>query len=179
MRAVGRGFWGVLLVVGCFAGAPAAAQDEPSTQPDLSRIEQLKALDSNGSGGLEPQIVPQDLLGDEGVAVERRALAAYYQYRIDGYQHRARVFRWQLLSSRIIFVLVIFLVLVGVYFSWLQFRLAMKAGPGAGAPAETTFEASTSGFKVSSPVLGVIILAVSLAFFYLYLIHVYPIVDSL
>jgi hypothetical protein len=105
-------------------------------------------------------------------------LAAYYQYRVDGYQHRQRVFGWQLLSTKIIFVMVILLVLIGVYFSWLQFRTAMKAGE-LGEAQETTFEASTSGFKVSSPVLGVIILAISLAFFYLYLVHVYPIVDSL
>jgi hypothetical protein len=34
---------------------------------------------------------------------------------------------------------------------------------------------STAGLKVSSPVLGVIILVISLAFFYLYLVYVYPI----
>jgi hypothetical protein len=47
-----------------------------------------------------------------------------------------------------------------------------KAGPEA---TSTTLEASATGIKLSSPVLGVIILALSLAFFYLYLVHVYPI----
>jgi len=32
---------------------------------------------------------------------------------------------------------------------------------------------------VSSPVLGVVILVISLAFFYLYLVHVYPISELL
>jgi hypothetical protein len=39
----------------------------------------------------------------------------------------------------------------------------------------TEIEASLQGFRVSSPVLGVIILALSFLFFYLYLKYVYPI----
>ena len=39
----------------------------------------------------------------------------------------------------------------------------------------TELEASVKGIKVSSPVLGVIILVISLLFFYLYLAFVYPI----
>jgi hypothetical protein len=42
----------------------------------------------------------------------------------------------------------------------------------------TSIEAGKSGFKISSPVLGVIILTLSLAFFYLYLVHVYPVSDT-
>src|SRR5262245_50335480 len=41
----------------------------------------------------------------------------YMEYRISGYQHRRDVFKWQLYSSKIIFFVVIFLVLAGVYFS--------------------------------------------------------------
>lgn len=43
----------------------------------------------------------------------------------------------------------------------------------------TKIEASLQGIKVSSPVLGVIILIISLLFFYLYLIFVYPVKDAL
>ncbi|MET0621610.1 MAG: hypothetical protein ABW250_01385 [Pyrinomonadaceae bacterium] len=58
---------------------------------------------------------------------------------------------------------------------------------GTAAPAEklveeatvefptTQLEASLQGIKVSSPILGVIILALSFLFFYLYLKYVYPI----
>ena len=74
-------------------------------------------------------------------------------------------------------MVVIFLVLIGVYFSWLQFSLSLK---GAGGEIkETTFEASTTGLKISSPILGVIILAISLAFFYLYLVYINPISELL
>lgn len=166
----------LLLLVAGLASASALAQEEPPA-PAPSRIEQLRsALDEGESGGIEPQAISPDLLGEEGAAAQREAFAAYYRYRIIGYEHRERVFRWQLLSSWIIFAMVILLVCVGVYFSWLQFRAALKSGATDSA-RETTFEASTSGFKVSSPVLGVIILAISLAFFYLYLVYVYPIVE--
>ncbi len=163
-----------------FSGTPALAQDNSPAPSPSDRIEQLKALSSEDTSGIAPTAVSPELLGEEGTAALRRALTAYYEYRVTGYQHRQRVFAWQLLSSRIIFVLVIFLVLTGVYFSWLQFRSAMKGGtPFAEQAQDTTFEASTSGLKVSSPVLGVIILALSLAFFYLYLLYVYPINDIL
>ena len=43
----------------------------------------------------------------------------------------------------------------------------------------TQIEASLKGIRVSSPVLGILILIISFLFFYLYLIYVYPIVDAL
>ncbi len=41
----------------------------------------------------------------------------------------------------------------------------------------TEIVASVKGIKVSSPILGVIILVISLLFFYLYLVYVYPITE--
>ena len=102
-----------------------------------------------------------------------------YYYCPGGYGHRQRVFEWQLLSSRIIFVVVIVLVGAGIYFSWLQFRADLKATDKEGNRGVSTLEASTSGIKVSSPVLGVIILVISLLFFYLYLQYVYQIEEIL
>lgn len=94
---------------------------------------------------------------------------AYYANLTSGLQFRDKVFAWQHRSSQIIFVVVILIVAVGLYFSWIQFHAK------EGDVGETTMEASKTGFKLSSPVLGVIILVLSLAFFYLYLVHVYPI----
>jgi hypothetical protein len=167
----------LLLAASMLATGSARAQDQ-NLVPEASRIDQLKELDKAGAS-IAPTAVSSDLLGPDGTVSLQSAFKAYYDYRVSGYQHRQRVFAWQLLSSRIIFVVVIFLVLVGVYFSWLQFRAAMRPGtPFSDKPVDTTFEASTTGFKVSSPVLGVIILALSLAFFYLYLLYVYPITDT-
>jgi hypothetical protein len=111
------------------------------------------------------------------------ALREYYQYRKSGLEHRQRVFAWQHMSSIAIFVVVLALVSCGIYFAALQFhrdlpaRGVRHADPVASpsTAATSSVEISASGVKVSSPVLGVIILVISLAFFYLYLAVVYPI----
>jgi hypothetical protein len=113
-----------------------------------------------------------------------QAIREYYAYRISGFQHRRRVFDWQLLSSKIIFVVVVSLVSTGIYFSGIQFHASLRSIPSTKGDVEvrptapetgTQIEASLSGVKVSSPVLGVIILVISFLFFYLYLVHIYPI----
>jgi hypothetical protein len=118
-----------------------------------------------------------------------QSMQRYYQYRADGYAYRSRLFEWQLLSSRIIFVAVLALVGAGIYFAAIQFRQAMRAhkvGVAAAAGATpvpdalaTQLEISAKGFTVNSSVMGIIILLLSLAFFYLYLVFVYPITDVL
>ena len=125
---------------------------------------------------------------------EQAAWRAYYEYKARGLAHRGEVFAWQLASQKAIFVVVLFLVIAGIYFSWLQFRASLPRPPRAAAeraggaaeaavaPVEaavaaavTELSAGRDGIKVSSPVLGVIILVLSLLFFYLYLVYVYPI----
>jgi len=123
-------------------------------------------------------------------------LREYYSYQRNGYQYRMSVFQWQLWSSKVIFAVVIILVLTGIVFSGIQFRRSMKGtavvvhrkgkhieqtkdNPGLAAEsAVTTFKAGPEGFEVSSSILGVIILVISIAFFYLYLTVVYPVHDS-
>ena len=82
-------------------------------------------------------------------------------------------------------------VLSGVYFAAIQFHAGLRRHGGIAARASagdeegtaietetvTTFSASAKGIEVSSPVLGVIILVISLAFFYLYLVYVYPVTE--
>jgi hypothetical protein len=120
-----------------------------------------------------------------------KALRAYYRYRAEGYTHRQGLFAWQMVESRIIFVVVILLVLSGVYFSGVQFHhsLARENRPhrtrnkGEEEVAREVEQhvpeltASAKEIKISSPVLGVIILMISFIFFYLYLLYVYPIQD--
>ena len=142
---------------------------------------------------IKPEPLPE---GEEDPTLRaryRESMIGYYDYYIAGYRHRQRTFEWQFLSSIIIFLLVNMLVSAGVYFAALQFREGMRVRAAALARLEagiepnpllpaippddtvTSFSASATGISVSSPVLGVIILVISLAFFYLYLIYVYPI----
>ncbi len=94
------------------------------------------------------------------------ALQEYYDYHVSGLKHRSKVFTWQLFSSKIIFAAV-------------QFHVGVKQAKENSKDFNdrTEISASAKGIKVSSPVLGVIILVISLAFFYLYLIYVFPIED--
>jgi hypothetical protein len=109
------------------------------------------------------------------------ALGEYYKYRVEGYRHRQRVFAWQLFSTKLIFAAVLLLVFLGMYFAALQFHAGLKflrQGKPKEAGLKTELEISRDHGKVDSPVLGVIILLVSLAFFYLYLVFVYPVHDT-
>lgn len=182
-------FWHALFVSTLLMGPMSLSWSEErensSELADTSRIDAMKsALEAEDKQGAPqplqaPVIISGNLMDAEGEAAMKSALKAYYDYRRKGYDHRQRVFEWQLLSSRIIFVVVIALVSAGIYFSWLQFRADLKKTGNERDRGVSTLEASTSGIKVSSPVLGVVILVISLLFFYLYLQYVYPIEEIL
>ncbi|HLL73858.1 MAG TPA: hypothetical protein VK421_01065 [Pyrinomonadaceae bacterium] len=202
------------------APSPASSPGRPTANPSASPLDPQKVLaeaelprregteagggeaegdeESKEEGGAGETSLPSDLINvpmdklDEATkAKASSAQQQYFDYRIEGLKHRQSVLRWQLLSSRVIFVMVIFLVLAGVYFAGVQFhrgapRKVQKVSTTevtasvAGGMTEsrdevTQIEASLKGIKVSSPVLGVLILVISLMFFYLYLIYVYPI----
>jgi hypothetical protein len=95
------------------------------------------------------------------------AVRENYRYNVAALQHRRASFEWSLTASEIMFFMVLVMVLAGLVFAAVQFR--------SSAPTPTDLEISTSGLKVSSSVLGVVILAMSMAFFYVYTRYVYPI----
>jgi len=65
----------------------------------------------------------------------------------------------------------------GIYFAAIQFHTGLRRRHAAdpAPPEEAELSLSLGEVKIRSPVLGVIILTISPAFFYLYLVHVYPI----
>jgi len=116
---------------------------------------------------------------------------AQTDYDLFSYEHVKRVLLWQFTSSVIIFWMVLFIVFIGLVFSGIQFYFAFATLPSkkrsskkafseagtehAATNLETEVDASIDGLKVKSPVLGVVILVLSIVFFYLYLKTVYPI----
>lgn len=170
------------LLLLCLLVSPVAAQVQ--VEPGTSRLGEIEALfgDDERSDDTTGDAPPtMDLSRDHGLpagyvpseatnaAIDAYALG-YYENLKEGLAHRKKVFQWQYVSSIIIFYVVIGIVAVGLYFSWMQFHAKPDGDVGV-----TSIEASKTGVKLSSPVLGVIILVLSLAFFYLYLVHVYPI----
>ncbi|HEX2165180.1 MAG TPA: hypothetical protein VHM02_14645, partial [Thermoanaerobaculia bacterium] len=140
-----------------------------------------------------PARLPAEWEDETTRAAYLAAVRAYYDYRRSGLDHRRGVFAWQLVSSKVIFVVVVLLVLSGVYFSGVQFHLTLAAWKAAAARAAKGEAAAGPGpdalggeikagldkVEVRSPVLGVIILALSFLFFYLYIVHVHPIREIL
>ena len=177
------------------AGAMLSAQGETKqTAMDKAIAKATATTAGTADRAAEQKIAlpetPDDvILGDAATKQKYlEAMQRYYEYRASGYAYRSRVFEWQLLSSRVIFLVVLALVGAGMYFAAVQFHAALvgvraaKTGAGAQAavtalPLATQFEVSAKGVVVNSSVLGIVILAVSLAFFYLYLVYVYPIVN--
>lgn len=168
-----------IIFIAGFSAYDAIAADNPQTSEDFwSDIgqtidEQDERNHMDDQSTIFPQLVPNEVLSEEGKLAQKRSLTSYYEYRIQGFEHRRRVFEWQYYSSIVIFFMVVFIVSLGLYFSWMQFH----ATENPNDMPSSNIEASTTSIKVSSPVLGVIILVLSLAFFYLYLVYVYPIVD--
>jgi hypothetical protein len=106
------------------------------------------------------------------------AQVAYYQTYAETLKHSQAsgryvdmVFAWQVESSRVLFWVVIAIVLSGLLLCWLQFLKGWRRRPTAAGELEI----SAGGVKISSPVLGLLVLAISLTFFYLFLFYVYPI----
>lgn len=167
------------LVLGSDANSPAGDTDE-----DAAFNRALKLLKQRGTVAPpeSPRAGPDAVTGlpytstDEMRAELGRAL---YDGYVGSLEHNRRVFEWQLRSSRLIFWVVLGLVLVGLIFSGLQFWRAFSVGRSLSKAErremQTELEISTRGVRISSSVLGVIILVISLAFLYLFLVHVYPI----
>ncbi len=176
----------IVFVLLSIALALCATAGESPMEKALAKAEKPAGVAEGNPAA--PDAAPGIVLSDP--ATRQKYLVAmqrFYEYRANGYAYRSRVFEWQLLSSRIIFIIVLVLVSAGIYFAAVQFHVAMlaarrdllKAPAGdalpAGNPLATQLEISAKGVVVNSSVLGVIILGLSLAFFYLYLVYVYPI----
>lgn len=177
----------LLLVAGlarpAFAAAPSSSGAPTGTIDVDQALDKLKNMDSSteklSSEELpKPEAMIQNLSYSATEELKAELGRAIYADYIASLEHDRRVFNWQLTSSRITFWIVLMLVGAGIVFSALQFyksfRLSAKAD-GQDQNQLTELEISTGGVKVSSPVLGVIILVISLAFFYLFLVHVYPV----
>ena len=121
----------------------------------------------------KPLSLPTSINDPETLALYAQSWRDYYRYRSSGLAHRSQVFKWQLLSGKLIFVIVLGLVISGVVFAAIQFRHGLKTDQTE--DVATQVELGTKGIKLSSPILGVIILFLSLGFFYLYLVHIFPV----
>jgi hypothetical protein len=135
----------------------------------------------------------QQALIEGGLPETAKMLQAREEYTVFAWKNRQDAFAWQSVSTKVIFVVVIIVVLAGLYLSWMQFNFAQNAplkvttpsteGPAIAATSTNpgsdvnTIEVNTSGVKITSSVIGLVILTLSIVFFFLYLKFVYPIIE--
>ncbi|MCG8698265.1 MAG: hypothetical protein MI922_09445, partial [Bacteroidales bacterium] len=112
------------------------------------------------------------------------------EYNVFAFKHRIKVYKWQLVSAKIIFVISIIIVLVGLYMSYLHFRISTKVSLSSDDSSQvnnksnnntsespTSFQFGKDGIKIQSTVIGLIILVISIVYFLMYLKYIYPIKD--
>nr|WP_143404094.1 hypothetical protein [Gaetbulibacter sp. 4G1] len=125
------------------------------------------------------------------IAKEEYFEKQYSNYFTDNLRHREETFNWQLFSSKVIFFTVIVIVLCGLIFSGIKFHQSIKLNKALSkleneesiekilklnSADKTEVELSiNNGLKMTSSIIGLIILFISIAFFYLYILYVYPI----
>lgn len=105
--------------------------------------------------------------------------------RIFTVEHTRKTFTQQYYSSMFIFIMVVIIVGMGLILSFKQFKLneeivrhSMKQNTGAidkGIDTASSMEVSKDGVKMNTAVIGLMILIISLVFFFLYLKFVYQI----
>lgn len=129
---------------------------------------------------------------DSTIRVDMLKTEAMYHNYI--FTQRMAIYNWQLNSGKILFFVVVLIVLIGLYLSYLQFKAStahQEYQRKAGASITTTnkievsdavtsdpitkFEITKDGIKIDSAVIGLVILAFSIAFFFMYLNYVFPI----
>lgn len=92
------------------------------------------------------------------------ALDDYYLW---GLEHRKATLQLQLVKDNILFVAVLTILGFGLYLSHIQFK--------KGDQPEGSLKLGPAGVEITSSILGIFILAFSMGFFYLYLVHVFQI----
>ncbi len=93
-------------------------------------------------------------------------------YEIFMMEHNKKVFEWELFSTKVFFWLSIFLVIVGITLSILQF---IKSSHQINSNSESTIILSEKGFQLKTAFIGLILLIISFGYLYLYMKTAYPV----
>ena len=178
MKRLITAFLLLLLLGATMAGEDDNVVDTDAVKAKMGDYLAAKTAGKNATnGGNLPELhspfkIPDSDLNEANKANKQDAISEYFDHVTETNHHQRDVFQWQLLSSRILFIIVLVLVIAGIYFAAVQFHKDLRQGKEGAA---STIRFGQDGIEVSSSVLGVIILVISLVFFYLYLVFIYPI----
>lgn len=135
---------------------------EPSSQPLVPYVE-----GQNGSPGAESHLVPPEVQ-----AAFDKYQVQYYAFLGQQIEVAIENFRWQQRASEVLMWTVLAVVFCGLGFSGYQLYHATRLGKD---PAASEIEVSTNKVRVTSSIVGLVVLFMSIAFLYLFLIEVYRI----
>lgn len=162
----------LLLLTSVRMHAQPAEQPEPTREQLQTQIsillDQIKALQRANAqataetASIDPELRPAYL----------EAKKKQYQYIIKIMELNIEAFDAQRRSSYAILFLVVVVVISGISFSGFQLWKSVSV---AGVQTSNELELSASKVRITSSVVGIIVLTISLAFLYIYTIQVYQI----
>ena len=190
--------WALIGLIGIFAGSNAASQEKGDLLKGVTFEQSENAVQKETDSGQELQTQQFDSgqglpFSCEGLtdksekdrevhAACLNALEENFTYESERLKHRKWVFRFQLIATNISFLIVVIMVGFGLRFAQIQFSREFTRFPSDIMPRDssvpvpvTDIEISLARIKVSSSILGVIVLGLAMGFFYLYIRYVFPI----
>jgi len=114
--------------------------------------------------------VELEIYKNDRYLVEMQYTKKYYEYLAKKADLNLAQFEWQRTASERLLWLVVVVVFSGVAFSGYQLWRASKTND---LPGDSSIEIAVQKVKITSSVVGVIVLAISIIFFYFFLIEVY------
>jgi len=98
-------------------------------------------------------------------------LAMQYDEQVALMQHRVAVFKWQEFASNVMLWVVVAVVLSGLVFSAAQLIDGLRFGKDM----QGNLEISAQGLKITSSIVGLLVLALSIAFVLIFVDQIYSI----
>ena len=145
-----------------------------NSRPEKSAYELTQTEQKQLLTALREQLIKKDKqlteLQSERHKYELEYTKKYYSYLAEKADVNLEQFRWQRSASEWLLWLVVVVVLSGVVFSGVQLWRASSIKDLGG---ESTIEIEASKVRITTSVVGVIVLAISIVFFYFFLIEVY------
>lgn len=143
-----------------------SAENEKSVLDLLNEVKVEDSLLLENKKDNKAQLAEFEVLLDRKMNVDEDI-----EYKEFVKNHHKRTFTWQYYATIMIFITVMLIVYSGLILSFIHFKNDLKTKQ----KTENEIEVGSSGIKLRSSVIGLIILTLSLAFFYLYLTHAFEI----
>ena len=144
--------------------SPQPTREQHQLQVSIMRdyIQKLETMLKNHPGNDDPAVI--------NAYIDMRKKE--YEYQKEVMEIYTNAFRAQSIAAYIVLVLVVLVVVAGIAFAGFQL---LKSVAIAGVQPTTELEVSASKVRVTSSVVGIIVLTISLVFLYIYTTEIFHI----